>query len=95
MAVYLIVDTNVHNPEAYEEYKAKAGALVEKHGGKYLVRGGAHTVLEGGWEPTRMVVLEFPSKEQFEAFYHGEEYQAVIGLRTANAHCTAVMVEGL
>ena len=94
MSVYAIIDTNVHNAEAYEEYKAQAGPLVLKHGGKYLVRGGALTVLEAGWEPTRLVLLEFPSREQFDAFYHGEEYQAVIGLRQANADCTLVLVEG-
>ena len=34
-------------------------AVVEKFGGRYLVRGGAHEVLEGDWRPTRLVVLEF------------------------------------
>ena len=42
MAVYVILDIVVHNPEAYEEYKTKVVPIIQKYGGRYLVRGGAH-----------------------------------------------------
>ena len=40
MAAYLVVDTDLTNPEAYEEYKLKARPIAEKYGGEYLARGG-------------------------------------------------------
>ena len=64
MAAYIIVEIEVTDPVGYEEYKQQAGATVEKYGGKYLVRGGATEVLEGDWQPKRIVVLEFATMER-------------------------------
>jgi uncharacterized protein (DUF1330 family) len=62
MAAYVIVDTKLHNPEAYEEYKAKARAVIERFGGIYRARGGKLEVLEDNlWKPSRLVVIEFPA----------------------------------
>ena len=95
MAVYVIVDTQVHNPEAYEEYKAKVSPIMHKYGGEYLARGGAHEVLEGDWNPTRLVLLKFPDRQAVDNFFGAEEYQPVAAIRHANAHTNAVVVEGL
>jgi len=94
MAAYVIVNTNVHNPTAYEAYKAQAKPLVEQFGGKYLARGGAHKVIEGDWHPTRIVLLEFPTVAQAEKFFNSPEYAPVKAIRHANAHTDAVIVEG-
>src|SRR6185436_7647814 len=51
VAAYLIVSIDVRDPVAYEDYKAKVPAFIRKHGGEYLVRGGAHEVVEGDWQP--------------------------------------------
>ncbi|HKI97112.1 MAG TPA: DUF1330 domain-containing protein [bacterium] len=95
MPAYVIVDTKLKNPEPYEEYKAKAAPAVAKYGGRYLVRGGSHSVIEGAWNPTRVVVLEFPSRADFDKFYNSPEYQSVIGIRHANADTDMVVVEGV
>ena len=54
MPAYMIVNLDVSDAVAYEEYKMKVPALIRKHGGKYLVRGGKFTILEGDWKPTRL-----------------------------------------
>ena len=95
MSLMLIVDTKVNNPEAYETYKARARPLVEQHGGRYLVRGGPHKVIEGSWNPTRLVVIEFPDQASFEGFYNSPEYQEVVKIRHANAESHMVAVESL
>ena len=59
MAAYLIVRVRVSDPDQYDEYKKLTPAAVAAHGGKFVVRGGAHEVLEGPAEDRRMVVLEF------------------------------------
>lgn len=95
MPAYLIVDTKISDAEAYEVYKAQAKPLVEKYGGIYHVRGGAMEVLESDmWEPTRMVVIQFPDMDAARSFANAEEYQPVKAIRRANAQCTVVLVDG-
>ena len=95
MAAYIIADVNVKDPAAYEEYRKVVPALVEKYGGKYLVRGGKHEVLEGHWTPARLVVLDFPSMEHARRFYGSEEYRGIQPVRAKNAVSNLVLVEGL
>lgn len=94
MAVYLIVDVDVKGPSAYEQYKAKVPALMCKHGGEYLVRGGNTHIIEGGWRPSRLVLLRFPDKESVEAFFSDPEYESLKELRHRVAKTDIVMVEG-
>jgi uncharacterized protein (DUF1330 family) len=61
MAAYVIVDVDVHDPDAYEEYRRQTPATIDAYGGRFLVRGGATSVLEGNWTPKRVIVIEFPS----------------------------------
>jgi uncharacterized protein (DUF1330 family) len=68
---------------------------LESAGGKYLARGGTHTVYEGDWEPRRIVVLEFPDVAAFEGFYNGAVYQALKAIRDECSSARLVAVEGL
>jgi uncharacterized protein (DUF1330 family) len=95
MVVYLIVDVNVKDPLAYERYKAEVPALISKHGGKYLVRGGKVQILEGDWQPSRLVLLQFPDKESVEAFFSDPQYQPLRDLRQRVAKTDIVMAEGM
>ncbi len=96
MSAFLIVDTKIENPQAYETYKALAKPIAEKFGGIYRVRGGEMEVIEGDlWQPTRMVVIEFPDMEKARAFANSDEYKPVAAIRHANAKCTLVLVEGV
>ena len=51
MPAYVIVDCEVTDPERYETYKQLAPPAIAKYGGRYLVRGGEMTPLEGDWRP--------------------------------------------
>jgi len=95
MAAYMIVDLDVSDAVAYEEYKTKVPALIQKHGGKYLVRGGKFTVLEGDWKPTRLVLFEFPNTAAVQALFDDPEYQPLKALRQRVAKTDIVVVEGL
>ena len=46
MSAWVVVDTKITNPEAYEKYKALAGPMVQKYGGRYRARGGEIEVAE-------------------------------------------------
>lgn len=95
MSAFLIVDTQIHNPEIYENYKRLAKPIAEKYGGVYRARGGAMDVRETAlWTPTRIVIIEFPDVKSAQAFVDSDEYAPVKPLRTDNADCTLFIVEG-
>lgn len=95
MCAFLVVDTKISNPEAYEEYKKLAKPIVEKFGGIYRVRGGAMDIRQSElWSPTRMVVVEFPNVKSAQAFLDSDEYAPVKQMRMDNAECTLFIVEG-
>ena len=96
MPAYVIVDTKINDPDAYEEYKALAKPIAEKYGGIYRTRGGELEVLESDlWSPTRIVVVEYPDMESARAFANSEEYAPVKAIRRANAECTLLIVDGV
>ena len=95
MPAYLIVETDIHDPEQYEHYKAASPAAVAAGGGRFLVRGGELAVLEGDWQPKRLVVLEFESLEAAKRFYESEQYQEAKRLRDGAADLRMVAVEGV
>jgi uncharacterized protein (DUF1330 family) len=95
MPAYLIVDVEVTDPQQYDKYKAIAPAAIAKYGGRYLVRGGAHTALEGSWRPNRIVLLEFPDVDAAKRFYDSPEYREARALRANAAKGNFVVVEGL
>ncbi len=96
MPAYMIVDAKVINDEQYAGYRALSPAAIAAAGGKFIARGGQTTVLEGNWNPNRVVLVEFPSYEGAKAFYDSELYKAARAKREgATEFFNAVIVEGL
>jgi uncharacterized protein (DUF1330 family) len=96
MAAYAIGRLEMRDPSWRQEYGPKTAALVEKHGGKYLVRGDTMERLEGtGQLPNVVVVLEFPSMAHARAWYNDPEYAPLIKLRQTGADLDFILVEGL
>lgn len=94
MAAYVIANVNVQDAALFEEYRKQVPETIARHGGKYLVRGGKHQALEGAWQPSRLVVLEFPSLEQARRWYDSEDYREPKALRMKSALSDVVLVEG-
>jgi uncharacterized protein (DUF1330 family) len=94
MPAYIIAQINVTDPAKYQEYVKLAGPAGAKYGGKFLVRGGAMETKEGGWQPKRLVVLEFASMDQARKWYHSPEYAPALALRAKAARSKVLLVEG-
>ena len=94
MPAYVVVQIAVHDPAGYEEYKALAPATVAAYGGRYLIRGGVSQVLEGSWQPSRLVVLEFPTMAQARAWWDSPEYTPVKAVRQRCAQTEMLLIEG-
>jgi len=92
---YVVFDVDVRDVAGYGDYMAHVRPQIEAAGGRYLARGGPHTVYEGDWSPYRLVLLEFPTREAFEGFYHSPAYQDLHALRDEVSYARMVGVEGL
>jgi uncharacterized protein (DUF1330 family) len=95
MSAYVIVEIDVIDPDGYREYIKLAPAAVATCGGKYLARGGKTEVLEGGWVPKRLVILEFESVEKAKSWLESPEYQPARQMRHRTATTNMVVIEGV
>jgi len=94
MAAYAIVHIDIHDPQTYAEYVKMAPASVAQYGGKYIVRGGAYATVEGSWNPTRVVVLEFENADQARRWYNSSEYAPARAVRHKASTANLMIVEG-
>lgn len=95
MPAYVINDMEVTDPVTFDEYRRLSPATVAQYGGRFLARGGTTEPLEGGWEPRRLVILEFPSVAQAKAWIDSPEYAPARALRQASAKSRMVVTEGV
>jgi uncharacterized protein (DUF1330 family) len=91
---YVIADIEVTDQETYGRYRDMAGATVAAHGGRYLVRGGPTEVLEDGWQPHRLVVLEFEDLAAARRWYDSPEYTEARKVRQVSSIASVLLVEG-
>ncbi|TRW94826.1 DUF1330 domain-containing protein [Paracoccus sp. M683] len=90
---YWIAHVTVDDPAGYEGYRQANAAAFAKYGGRFLVRGGAQTVVEGQARQ-RSVVIEFPSLQAATDCFHSPEYQAALAIRKPVSSADVVIVEG-
>ena len=86
--------TEAHDDDALAEYRRRNTAAVEAAGGRFLVRGGALEVLEGDWDPLRVVVMAFDDMDAARAWYASDAYEAAKPLRLAASTTQLVIVDG-
>jgi uncharacterized protein (DUF1330 family) len=94
MAAYLIADILITDSQMYDEYRRQVAPTVAQFGGRFIVRGGHHEVLEGERQIHRVVVLEFPSMGALKSWYNSPEYAPLLALRKRASTGTLVAVEG-
>ena len=96
MPAYVIASvTDAWDQDKLVEYRQGNTAVVNRYGGRFLVRGGRHEILEGGYEPIRVVIMEFPDFEAARGWYESEEYAALRELRQSASNTDIVLVEGV
>jgi uncharacterized protein (DUF1330 family) len=95
MSAYIIVEVRVHDAQLYDEYRGQVQPTLDKYGGRFLVRGGKTELLEGDWNPSRIVVLEFPSAEDARAWWSSPEYAGPKALRQRAAVTQMILAEGV
>ncbi len=95
MPAYVIATVEVKDPVRYEDYKTLVPPSIAAFGGRFVARGGKADVLEGDWNPQRLVILEFPNAERARQWYDSPEYAAAKALRQATSTGSLVLIEGV
>jgi uncharacterized protein (DUF1330 family) len=85
---------HIHDPERYAEYAAQTPASIAAHGGRFLVRGGETDPVE--FEPPigKIVLIEFPTFEAAQGWYHSDEYRRLTAIRQSAADAFMLLVDG-
>ena len=94
--VYFVVTIyfdNCDDLKAYHEYIKAVQPIVEKYHGRYLTRSENITALNVDWEPDRVILIEFDTKEQLDMCFSSEEYQEISSLRENSVTSKAIVLE--
>ena len=95
MAGYLIAELEITDQSLFDEFAVGIAELVKSRNGKYLARGGTTEHVEGTWTPQRIVVIEFESFEQAQAFVGSDEYKELAEVRSKSSIASTIITEGL
>jgi uncharacterized protein (DUF1330 family) len=94
MKAYVIAAETINDPAMFDLYRKEVPATLVAFGGRFVVRGGNLTVLEGEWPHPRSVIIEFPSRAAAEDWYKSAEYQKIISLRHESSVGNLILVDG-
>ena len=92
MSAYFVATIKVHDENEYRKYVENVDSVFKKFNGQYLVVADNPEVLEGKWEGTRFILIEFPDKESLKKWYYSPEYQEILKYRLAGADSDAIIV---
>jgi len=94
MSAYVVVQEDIKDEAAFDSYRKQVVPMITAHGGRFIVRGGKFTVLEGEWPMPRLVIIEFPSRRAAEGWYRSPEYQKILTLRLKSSTGNLVIADG-
>ena len=95
MSVYLIANLNINDRERYAQYEAGFMDIFNQHNGKLLAVDENQEILEGDYDCTRTVIVEFPSHDDAKAWYESEAYQELAAHRWASSDGSVILIQGL
>ncbi len=92
---YFIAQIKLEDTEEYQKYIDKADKVFQKYNGHYLAVDNQTEVLEGNWDYSRSVIIQFESKKEFENWYYSADYQEILKHRLNGAVCDTILAKGL
>ena len=95
MPAYVISDVSARDAAAWETYRTRAAESIARHGGRYIVRGGAIEPLEGDWKPRTIVIVEFPDLEHARNWYRSRDYAGALEVRDQALERNLILVDGV
>lgn len=94
--IYAIVQLKIDDKDAYfNDYAAHLSDLGKKHGVERIAVSQTPDVIEGSYEKDNTIILKFPSRDAFDAWYLDEQYQPLKDIRfaaTDRAHSSIILL---
>ena len=95
MPAYVISEVEMRDASGFEAYRTIAAKTIAHYGGRYLVRGGAASVIEGGPSPKTIIIVEFPTMERLREWYASPEYAEALKVRQTALDRRLIFVDGV
>ena len=94
MTVYVIVQLKMIDRAAYDRYQARFFDVFKKFNGRLLSADENPTILEGGWDRDKLVLMSFPDEAAFQAWANSPEYLEISKDRKAGAEGVVLLAKG-
>ncbi len=94
MSVYFLAQINITDEKQYQRYLDRCDDIFSKYNGKYLSVDPDPDKLEGEWDYTRTVLIQFQTKIEFDDWYHSKSYQEILKFRLSGATCDSILIHG-
>lgn len=94
MSVYFMASIRMKSEQNYKMYLDRSEEVFARYKGSYLSVDNNPEVLEGEWKYSRAVLIQFDNKEDFNAWYHSEEYQDILKHRLFASECDTILIQG-
>jgi uncharacterized protein (DUF1330 family) len=95
MKQYFVAQIKINDHDEYEKYLENFDEIFSKYNGKYLAIDESPSLLEGSWDYTKSVLVEFKTKADFGAWYYSDDYQNILKYRLRAAKCDTILIEGV
>lgn len=94
-AAYLLIEVEVNDPTAFNDYAEKATEMVHRYGGTFVVMGGKIRSVEGAPPAGNVVVIRFEDYEMAERWLDSEEYGRIKTIRHNSAQTRQILAEAV
>jgi uncharacterized protein (DUF1330 family) len=91
---YFFAEIDVADPDIYKTYVERNTAVVNTYGGRFLVRGGKTTAMDGE-PPKRIVIIAWENEDKAKAWYTSAAYKDIIPVRDKAARFRGFIAEGV
>jgi uncharacterized protein (DUF1330 family) len=92
---YVVAEVEVNDTAAFAKYAAAVPGTLAPFNGKYVVRAGKITPVEGDAPKQRFIVIAFESVEKAKAWEDSAAYEAIKPMRHASAKSRIFIIEGV
>ena len=63
MSAYFVANIKVHDEDEYQKYLNSVDHVFDKYNGKYLAVDKSPETIEGKWDYSRFILIQFPDKD--------------------------------
>ena len=95
MRAYMIIFAKISDRDQFIQGYSKATApLVEKYGGRYVMRAPGGSLLEGAWgEGASAAISEWPNRAAIMDFWNSDEYAQAKKLREGISDVQVIVID--